>query len=125
MHPTLGARDTLTLKPTSVSRCAAHLGPELSSAAREAVLPAVSEDIVETTGSAGDILLTHPLLLHARCVCPSRTFPLSTRCLPSLCDAEAGFVPAWETPSLVCETCVCAAAVTLTRQEPDPANLGP
>eukprot|EP00752_Nemacystus_decipiens_P001709 g1655.t1 len=41
-------------------------GPELSGAAREALLPAASEDVIETIGSAGDILLTHPLLLHAR-----------------------------------------------------------
>eukprot|EP00903_Cladosiphon_okamuranus_P009660 g9192.t1 len=41
-------------------------GPELSRAACEAVLPAASEDVVETTGSGGDVLLTHPLLLHAR-----------------------------------------------------------
>lgn len=44
-----------------------HPGPAVSSAAREALLPAAaSEDVIETTGSAGDVLLTHPLLLHAR-----------------------------------------------------------
>lgn len=44
-----------------------HLGPTVSSAAREALLPAAAnEDVIETTGSAGDVLLTHPLLLHAR-----------------------------------------------------------
>ncbi|CAM9157646.1 unnamed protein product [Ectocarpus sp. 13 AM-2016] len=41
-------------------------GPELSSAAREALLPAADDDIVETNGDAGDVLLTHPLLLHSR-----------------------------------------------------------
>lgn len=42
-------------------------GPELSSAAREALLPAADDDVVETNGDAGDVLLTHPLLLHSRC----------------------------------------------------------
>ncbi|CAM9137031.1 unnamed protein product [Ectocarpus sp. 6 AP-2014] len=41
-------------------------GPELSSAAREALLPTADDDVVETNGDAGDVLLTHPLLLHSR-----------------------------------------------------------
>ncbi|CAM9381755.1 unnamed protein product [Ectocarpus fasciculatus] len=41
-------------------------GPELSNAAREALLPAADDDVVETNGDAGDVLLTHPLLLHSR-----------------------------------------------------------
>ncbi|CAN0397581.1 unnamed protein product, partial [Laminaria digitata] len=41
-------------------------GPQVSFAAREALLPALDEDVVETTGAAGDVMLTHPLLLHAR-----------------------------------------------------------
>lgn len=41
-------------------------GPILSAAARESLLPSNEEDIVETSGKAGDVMLTHPLLLHAR-----------------------------------------------------------
>ncbi|CAM9121464.1 unnamed protein product [Choristocarpus tenellus] len=41
-------------------------GPQVSQASREALLPANHEDIVETIGSAGDVMLTHPFLLHAR-----------------------------------------------------------
>eukprot|EP00904_Undaria_pinnatifida_P011004 jgi/Undpi1/7033/HiC_scaffold_21.g09507.m1 len=41
-------------------------GPEVSSAARKALLPPLDEDVIETTGNAGDVMLTHPLLLHAR-----------------------------------------------------------
>lgn len=41
-------------------------GPVLSSVARELLLPAAAEDVVETIGTAGDVMLTHPLLLHAR-----------------------------------------------------------
>lgn len=43
-------------------------GPELSGVAREALLPAVDGEVIETVGTAGDVMLAHPLLLHARCV---------------------------------------------------------
>lgn len=42
-------------------------GPALSTLAREVLLPAPEQDIIETSGEAGDVMLTHPLLLHARC----------------------------------------------------------
>ncbi|CAM9310089.1 unnamed protein product [Discosporangium mesarthrocarpum] len=46
--------------------CSGLTGPQLSSASREALLPTKFEDVIETVGSAGDVMLTHPMLLHAR-----------------------------------------------------------